>query len=169
MTQQGINISFFKRRDVNDTEKPSSVSRIYVFKVTLEDGTVLHKVGKSSGRSSKVRMLSVLESFFDKFRYIPHCKIRRDKVTVAPFTMESHLHELLSEYRYKFDKKFSGYSEFFSDINEDTLLEYIDALSDQDLLLDSKPILITEYEAICALKKPLDSVIDLDDKIPPGF
>ncbi len=114
-------------------------------------------------------MLSVLESFFDKFRYIPHCKIRRDKVTVAPFTMESHLHKLLEEYRYKFDKKFSGYSEFFSDINEETLLEYIDALSDEDLLDDSTSMLITEYEAICALKKPLDSIMKTDDSLPEGF
>ncbi len=114
-------------------------------------------------------MLSVLESFFDKFRYIPHCKIRRDKVTIAPFTMESHLHKLLDEYRYKFDKKFSGYTEFFSDINEDTLLEYIDDLSDEDLLDDSTSMLATEYSVICALKKPLDCIIKPNDTLPPGF
>ncbi len=114
-------------------------------------------------------MLSVLESFFDKFRYIPHCKIRRDKVTIAPFAMESHLHKILEDYRYIFDKKFSGYTEFFTDIDEEVLLEYIDDLQDIDLLDLHQDMLITEFEAIRDSQKPQDSQPIEDDKLPENF
>ena len=155
-------MGFFTRK--LDTE--DNTGRVYVFRLVLDDGTVLHKVGKSSGKSSKTRFFSVLDSFYDKYRYSPRSSIRRDKPTLAPFALESHLHKELEEYKYTFEHKFSGYSEFFYGLDESLLLDYIDSIEDKDILGLHTDMLITEYEAIRDSLPNNDSAPDTEDKIP---
>ena len=157
---------FFQRRPQDKNE--ANISRVYIFRIVLDDGTVLHKIGKSSGTSSKVRLLSVLDSFFNAYRYIPRSSIRRDKRTLCPFALEGHMHKMLEEYSYKFDKKFSGSTEFFSDLDEEVLLEYFDEMDEEAVMDVTQDMLITEYEAIRD-SKPQDSVPPKDDNLPPNF
>lgn len=155
---------FFQRKDKVEED----VGRVYIFRIVLDDGTILHKVGKSSGTSSKVRLLSVLDSFFNAYRYIPRSSIRRDKKTLCPFALEGHMHDMLQEYGHKFDKKFSGHTEFFSGLDEEVLLEYFDKMNEEAVMRVSQDMLITEYEAVRD-NKPQDSQPLSEDKLPPSF
>lgn len=132
------------------TKKPTGKGRVYVLRFTLECGTVVHKVGMCHSPRSTDRMMEVLSGFHKTFRYIPMCKLRRDREYGVPLLVEKHLHELLSDLKYKFDKKFDGSTEFFSGLDEDMLLDYIDNFVETDLLQGKDSMPIKEYDAICA-------------------
>lgn len=145
-------MAFFKRNGgaVRDQDQ-NKVQRVYVIKLILDDGTIIHKVGKASGRSSKERLLQILGSFFDKYRYIPRSSIRLDMSTPVAFLVEKHMHTLLAEYQYtRLDSKVSGYTEMFTDIDEDVLLDYMRNFPYNELL-QVKKMKIEDYEAICSI------------------
>lgn len=108
--------------------------RVYVFRIALLDGTILHKVGMCSSARSIDRMMEVLRSFFIAYRYVPMCTLRKDKKTKIPLLLEKHMHEVLDEFSYKFDKKFDGSTEFFKDLDEDVLLDYLKDFDDYQYL-----------------------------------
>lgn len=151
----------YKRRNVE--------GRVYVLRVVLDDGTVLHKVGMCNSSRSVDRMMEVLRGFFNCYRYVPRCELRRDKAFPVPLLVEKHLHEQMEELSYTFDKKFGGSTEFFQDVDEEVLLDYIDNF-DLTLLLRHKIEMKTEdYNAICkAIKKPVDKnkVVEDTDELP---
>ena len=109
----------------NNSKPSDGYGRVYVLKVTLQDGTILHKVGMCKSARSIDRMMEILRSFFTTFRYVPNCELRKDKKVVVPLLVEQHMHKVLEDYSYTFDTKFDGSTEFFSDIDEEVLLEYL--------------------------------------------
>ena len=131
-------------------KKTHTHGRVYVFKFTLDDGTILHKVGMCHSPRSIDRMFEVLRGFFTVFRYSPKCELRKDKKVLVPHLVEKHLHYLLEEMSYSFDKKFDGSTEFFSDIDEEALLDYLDTFQYIDLLEGKTKMKSTDLTAIYA-------------------
>lgn len=152
----------------NKTEllKQSEYGRIYVFKFTLDDGTVVHKVGMCNSDRSTERFMEVCYAFFTVYRYIPRCEIRRDKEVQIPKIVEKHLHELLEDLSYKFDKSFGGSTEFFIGLDEQLFLDYLDTFSYSFLLRGKVSMKETDFIAINKAiesekppEDPLDSII----------
>ena len=124
--------------------------RIYILRVKLKDGEIIHKVGMTNTTNRSVdRMMEILRSFFNTYRYIPQTQLIRDRKFKIPFIVEKYIHNILLDYRHKFDKKFSGSTEFF-DINEDVFLEwfdnftYIEMLRGQTVMDSEKYTLISQ-------------------------
>ena len=141
-------MAFYTRAQGDVSEKPSKYGRLYVLKFILDDGTVLHKVGMCNSDRSTDRMMEILRDFFIKYRYVPRCEMRRDKKTIVPLLLEKHMHSLLDEWSYSFDKKFNGSTEFFSDINESILLDYLDNFDYRELLRGKDSMNLVDYETI---------------------
>ncbi len=162
-------MGFFKR-DKDLDESVSRYGRLYVIRFTLSDGTILHKVGMVKSPRSVDRMMEILRSFFMTYRYIPQCELRKDKKVVAPLLIEQHMHELLEDYSYKFNKQFDGYTEFFYDLDECILLDHLDNLDYRDVLEAKGSSMNKEdYDAISdELKRTVykDSQPQEGDKLP---
>jgi len=146
-------MAFYSRSKGDVSEKPSKYGRLYVLKFTLDDGTVLHKVGMCNSDRSTDRMMEILRDFFVKYRYVPRCEMRRDKKTIVPLLLEKHMHSLLDEWSYRFDEKFNGSTEFFSDIDESVLLDYLDNFNYRELLRNREPMKIEDYDNLCEYVK----------------
>ena len=98
-----------------------SIERLYVLEITVDD-KVVYKVGKSSGHSSKQRMLQIIGSYFDAYRVTPVVKIVKDKVCTDVFKKETKCHQELAEYKFRAEKVFSGCQELF-DVDKEVVLE----------------------------------------------
>ena len=98
-----------------------STERLYVLEMII-DGTVVYKVGKASGHSSKARMLQIIGSYFDAYRVTPVVKIVKDKVCTDVFKKETKCHQELAEYKFRAEKVFSGCQELF-DVDKEVVLE----------------------------------------------
>jgi len=134
----------FKKNTVPIYE--ATKGRVYVFRLTIR-GEYVYKVGMCHSDRTTDRFMEVLKSYFSTYRYVPEAKILKFKEFDNPLLVEKHLHKELEEYRYKFPKKFDGHTEFFSEIDIDYLLEYLDNFY-YELLLDRKSIPEDEYKAI---------------------
>ena len=133
--------------------KDSPYGRIYIFEILLEDGVVVYKVGMvNSDNMSRVtdRLMEVLRSFFTVYRYVPHSRLVKAKKFRVPYYVETHLHKLLDDINYKFDKKFDGCREFFTDLDIDELVSYLDSFQYTELLTGETKMDVDRYEAICA-------------------
>ena len=102
-------------------ESEENVERLYVLEMVVDD-KVVYKVGKSSGHSSKQRMLQIIGSYFDAYRVTPVVKIVKDKVCTDVFKKETKCHQELTEYKFRAEKVFSGCQELF-DIDKEVVLE----------------------------------------------
>ena len=101
-------------------------SRLYVMELWIDGRSEpIYKVGKSSGKDSKKRMLDIAGSYFDKHRVLPRMKIKRDRLVEDVFTKESAMHKMLKEYQYVPVVPFSGSTELF-DIDFGILMELYD-------------------------------------------
>ena len=129
-------------------KKSDGYGRIYVFRFELDSGENVWKVGMCNSDRSTERFMEVCLGFFKKYRYVPRSSIRRDKKVVAPRLVEKHLHDLLDEYRFSFDKKFSGSTEFFSNLDEEVLLDYLDNFDYRELLVGNDSMKIEDYDII---------------------
>lgn len=106
-------------------------SRLYVMEITIPTGDIYYKFGKSSGLSSKERMLQICGSVFDKYRQTPAIKIIRDRKVGADvvFRYENTLHKFFSFYQFsdRLHTPFSGSSECFK-IDKDVAIQAYDAV-----------------------------------------
>ena len=100
-----------------------STERLYVLEMIV-DGTVVYKVGKASGHSSKARMLQIVGSYFDAYRVTPVVKIVKDTACTEVFEKETLCHQELAEYKYVPEKVFSGVTEIFKAEKEAVLEVY---------------------------------------------
>ena len=158
---------FYKRTPLDSKEK-SRYGRVYVLRFELED-TIVWKVGMTRSDRSLDRMLEILRSFFITYRYIPKVTMRRDKKVIVPLLVEQHMHDALEDYSYTFDKKFDGCTEFFSDLDEDILLDYLDSFRYETLLEERTTIGLEDFEEISKeIRLLTDNERDLDpeDKLP---
>ena len=129
--------------------------RVYVFSLVI-NGEYVYKVGMCHSDRTTDRFMEVLRAYFNVYRYIPEAKILKFKEFSNPLLVEKHLHKELKEYRYKFTKKFSGSTEFFSDIDISYLLQYIEDFT-YTQLLDCTTLSEDEHKAI---QKELPTTID---------
>ncbi len=148
------------------TKKIDEYGRIYILKVTLRCGKVLHKVGMCRSSRSVDRMMEIAYSFFKVYRYVPQIEMRRDKKVLVPLLVEQHMHRLLTEWSYKFDKKFGGSTEFFEDLDETVLLDYLDSFTYNMLLEGETAMDVDKYEAICKAIKTSNPIKETADKLP---
>ena len=115
--------------------KKSKYGRIYVLQLTLSCGKIIHKVGMTHSDRATDRMMEILRSFFNTYRYVPKCKIRKDKEVLIPMLVEKYMHEILDEWSYTPDKPFDGSTEFFHNLDENEVLTYLDEFKYNDLLI----------------------------------
>jgi hypothetical protein len=140
-------MAFYKR----NTEEciKDQYGRLYVLRFELDSGEIVWKVGMCNTDRTLDRMMEVLRSFFKVYRYVPRVTLRKDKKVVTPLLVEQYMHGLLEEYAYTFDKKFDGSTEFFTDLDESLLLDFITDFSYGDLLASQGNSMKTvDYEMI---------------------
>lgn len=161
-------MSFFSVGTKVKKAKSDGYGRVYVHKFELEDGPVLWKVGMCESNRTLDRLMEVLRSFFITYRYIPKTRLRKDKKTLVPKLLEKHMHEVLADYKYSFDKKFDGHTEFFIDLDETVLLDYLTKIDDLDFLkcdsMESKYYDILSNES--KRRRQLDLKEEEPDEIP---
>lgn len=101
----------FKKFKINRDVK---IERLYILEIWLDGNDFpIYKIGKSSGKSSKQRMLSIIGSYYDAYRVTPIIKIKRDREVTDVFTKETMLHKYYKKVQYKSKKRFSGNTELF--------------------------------------------------------
>ena len=136
---------FFKKDQ--GLQKGDGYGRLYVLRFELDSGIVLHKVGMCKSNRTLDRMMEILRSFFTIYRYVPRVTLRKDMKTIVPLLVEKHMHNLLDEWSYRFEKNFDGSTEFFQDLDESVLLDYLSNF-DYTELLKVDEMKTEDYEAI---------------------
>ena len=119
-----MNKNIFKKLD--NTKTKDNV--VYIIKVQLDNGLVLHKIGVTGYKREVDRMLEVLKGFFIQYRYVPFSSLKRFKRFSDAYAIEKLLHNEFVEYKYTFDKTFGGSTEFFLNIDEAKLIEFYDKI-----------------------------------------
>ena len=114
--------------------KKSEFGRVYVFRITLSCDKIIWKIGMCHSDRATDRMFEVLRSFFQVHRYSPKCELKRDKKVLIPRLVEKHMHSLLDELKYTPSKPSDGSGEFFHNLDEDVLLDYLDNFTYEALL-----------------------------------
>ena len=109
-------MAFFKRQEIG---------RVYVLRFELPDGCVIHKIGMTSSDRATDRMMEILRSWFNHYRYVPYCEIRLDMECNQPGKLEKFLHGIFKSKACPPDSKVDGYTEMFYGINEFRLLHYM--------------------------------------------
>ncbi len=117
-------MAFFKSDKKTLVEEPT-LGRLYVIRLVLEDGEIIHKIGLCFSPRSTDRMMEILRSWFTKYRYVPHARLRLDKETGVPRLLEKHIHEILDEWNWIPDKDVEGKTEMFKGLHESEVLDYI--------------------------------------------
>jgi hypothetical protein len=104
--------------------------RLYLMEITLPTGMVVMKYGKSSGISSKRRMMEICESIYDKSteRRTPSIKIIRDQKCDNPFELELIFRDFFINYRYATKATWVGSTECY-------VIPMLDAKTTFDLVL----------------------------------
>jgi len=145
-------MALVKRKPLEgEVTKDNPYGRVYIFEIVLEDGTELYKVGMvNSDSMSRVtdRLMEVLRSFFMQYRYVPKSRIVKAKKFLVPYYVETHLHKLLAELKYKSEKKFDGSNEMFHDIDLDELASYLDEFQYGELLEGKGKMDVGRYHKI---------------------
>ena len=94
------------------------------------------------------RLMEVLRSFFMVCRYVPKSRIVKAKKFLIPYYVETHLHKLLAELKYKSSKKWDGSNEIFTDIDLDGLVNYMEEFQYSELLRGENKISTDRYYKI---------------------
>ena len=105
-------------KDIDD----ESAGILYILVFRLDDGTEVYKIGVTK-RKIQERVVEILASFWISFRYFPYCYPKRFKKTSDVYKKETEMHQLLDEFRFEFDKRFDGSTEFFSGVELDEILD----------------------------------------------
>ena len=89
--------------------------RLYMMHIILASGMELVKFGKSSGVSSKRRMLEVCEAIYEAYpeRRTPSIKLIRDRKCDNPFVLETVFKEFFTNYQYTTKAKWCGSTECY--------------------------------------------------------
>ena len=71
------------------------------------------------------RMMEILRSWFTKYRFVPYSELRLDMECSCPAELEKHIHKVLAHKQFIPNKKVSGDTEMFIDIDEVRVLHYL--------------------------------------------
>lgn len=110
--------------------KRQDIGRVYVIKMVLPDGTIVHKIGMCSSNRSTDRMMEILRSWFTKYRFVPYSELKLDMETGRPLEIEQHMHKMLAHKQYVPGEKVSGGTEMFEGIDEFRVLQYLKHCND---------------------------------------
>ena len=116
-----------------DDKKPIK-GRVYVLRITLQDSTVVHKIGMCFTPRSADRMMEILRSWFMAYRYIPETRLRLDYETDDPKGLESYIHGQLAEFKWVPDKKVDGHQEMFKGLDEEVVIDFIKTVRKEKLV-----------------------------------
>ena len=105
--------------------KQQSVGRVYVIKLILPDDTVVHKIGMTHSDRAVDRMMEILRSWFNGYRFVPYTELRLNMEFPYTERLEKHIHKVLAHKQFIPNKKVSGGTEMFTDIDEVRVLHYI--------------------------------------------
>jgi len=136
-------MAFFTKREIG---------RLYVIRMTLPDGVVVHKIGMCNSDRAVDRMMEILRSWFTRFRYIPHTVLKLDMNTGYPKELESHIHAILKHKQYIPHMKVEGRTEMFTGIDEFRVIHYLKAFNED--LFPLKPLTTTDYKHLGQLISP---------------
>ena len=152
-------MAFFTRLEEEIEE--TTAGRVYVIRLVLKDGTVIHKIGMTHSDRSTDRMMEILRSWFMKYRYVPYAELRLDKKTEVPALLEKHMHELLAEWKWIPDQLVDGAQEMFQHLNEEEVLDYLRNFDYHIFLEGDKPLDSETYYGIQQELKPQKEVFDI--------
>ena len=130
-------MTFFARRDVG---------RVYVIRIELPDGLVVHKIGMTNSDRTVDRMMEILLSWFVRYRFVPYAEQKLDMSTSYPKELESHIHKMLSHKRFIPHMKVSGGTEMFCNIDEFRVLHYLRTFNES--LAPELDLTSEEYEIL---------------------
>ena len=107
--------------------------RIYMMHIILPNGLELVKYGKSSGVSSKRRMLEICADVYEAYpdRRTPSIKIVRDRKCPNPFELEKVFKEFFINYQYTTKAKWNGSTECY-------VIPLADAKTTFDLVIEGE-------------------------------
>ena len=117
-------MAFFTRRDIG---------RIYVIRMELPDGYVVHKIGMTKSDRALDRMMEILRSWFSRFRFVPYTELKLDMQTGYPKELETHIHKILSNHQFHPHMKVDGGTEMFIGIDEFRVIHYLKSFN-EDLI-----------------------------------
>ena len=101
---------------------------LYVLEIELE-GKKLIKVGITH-RKIQDRVVEILASIWVKYRIFPYCYPKRFREVANVMAKEAKMHELLKEFRYETEHKFTGHTEMFDVDMETVLLRYEEVVNE---------------------------------------
>ena len=127
-------MSFFKRQDIG---------RVYVIRLTLPGSVIIYKIGMCNSNRSVDRMMEILRSWFNRYRFVPHSELKLDMETGRPLEIEAHIHKCLAHKKYAPSEKVSGGTEMFIDIDEFRVLQYLRHCNDN---LFDNPLGLTDID-----------------------
>ena len=112
-------MSFYTKKDIG---------RVYVIKMIMPDDTVVHKIGMCHSSRATDRMMEILRSWFNSFRFVPYTELRLDMECNNPLAIEQYIHGILYSVGFTPNFKVQGSTEMFTDIDEARLLWFIKAV-----------------------------------------
>lgn len=115
---------FFERKDIG---------RVYVIRMTLDSGLVVHKIGMTKTDRAIDRMMEILRSWFMRFRYVPYTKLCMDQKVFDPAKFEKFIHAVLAHKKYIPHMKVDGYTEMFYGLDEQRILHYLRNFNEENL------------------------------------
>jgi len=98
---------------------------VYLIKCVLDNGDTVFKIGITTRRSINDRLMENVLAHFIAYRYIPRTTVKKFSKTEYYTEVEAYLHRVFKDRQYKFNKPFTGHSEYFL-VNEDELIEMYD-------------------------------------------
>lgn len=132
---------FFTRQDIG---------RLYVIRMVLPGGTIVHKIGMTKSNRSADRMLEILRSWFMSFRFVPYTELRLDMQCNNPAALEKHIHDILAPNQYLPDHKVDGGTEMFVELNEARVIHYLKAHV-ASMYVDPPKLTNSQHNIICRL------------------
>jgi len=111
-------MAFITRKDIG---------RLYVIRMTMKDGEIVHKIGMCNSSRSTDRMIEIVRSWFNSFRFIPYTELRLDMQCCNPRMLEKYIHKILRPVAYTPKYKVEGSTEMFYRIDENRLIWFLKA------------------------------------------
>jgi len=103
---------------------------VYLIKCVLDNGDTVFKIGITTRRSINDRLMENVLAHFIAYRYIPRTTVKKFSKTEYYTEVEAYLHSVFKDRQYKFNKPFTGYTEYFRLEEEELLKVYNEVMSD---------------------------------------
>ena len=108
-------------------KKEPTRGKLYILYMWVGEGDeMVVKIGVTTKPEVVDRVLEIIRSYYFAYRVCPKIYAKRFKTVGNVFAKEKQLHKYFEEYKYEFDKPFSGKTEFFKGIDEEELLDAYD-------------------------------------------